>query len=369
MRIGVDIRSLLEPYPSGVAYYLKNLLDQLLKIDRKNSYFLFYNSYRTRNLKLLEKFAKYQNVEIKGFNYPNKIFNCTLFFLHWPKIDHLLKGLDVFFAPNLQFLSLSKKCKKIVTVHDLSFELYPQFLSLKRKIWHRIINPKKFITSADKIIAVSQNTKNDLVRLYGIDSQKITVVYSGVNIQETSSLSLELPDKYILTVSTLEPRKNLEGLIAAFQELIKKEQFKDYHLLIVGPQGWKAEHLYHLAPGNKQIKFLGFVSDAEKSQLFQQAKVFVYPSFYEGFGFPPLEAIAHGAPVIVSMNSSLPEILGQAALYIDPYNIFEITRALEEVLTNEKLRQELITVGKQQAQKFSWEKSAQETLRIFNFKI
>ena len=365
MRIGVDIRSLLEPYPSGVAYYTKNLLDKLLEIDQKNQYLLFYNSYQPDNLKLVEELKKYSNVRVKSFSYPNKIFNSLLFFLHWPKIDKLLGGVDIFFAPNLQFLALSKKCKKIVTIHDLSFERYPQFLSLKRKLWHKIINPKKFISAAHSIIAVSHNTKRDLIDLYRINPEKINVIHSGVSTNNVSDEKRQLPDKYILTVSTLEPRKNLEGLIAAFQELIKKDQFKDYYLLIAGPQGWKAEHLYHLAPDNKQIKFLGFVSDAEKAQLYKNARVFVYPSFYEGFGFPPLEAIARGSPVIVSMNSSLPEILADAALYINPYNILEIANVLEKVLTNEDLRRQLIEAGQKQVQKFSWQKAAQETLQVF----
>lgn len=364
MRIGVDIRSLIEPYPSGVAYYAKNLLEKLLEIDQKNQYLLFYNSYRPSSPAFIKDLQKYPNVQIKGFSYPNKIFNSLLIFFHWPKIDKLLGNVDIFFAPNLQFLALSKNCKKIVTVHDLSFERYPQFLSLKRKLWHKIINPKKFIAAAHSIIAVSQNTKKDLVGLYQIDPQKINVIHSGVSTDNLAEKKMQLPEKYILTVSTLEPRKNLEGLIAAFQELIKKDQFKDYFLLIAGPQGWKAEHLYHLAPNNPQIKFLGFVSDAEKAYLYKNAQAFVYPSFYEGFGFPPLEAIAYGVPVIVSMNSSLPEILNDAALYIDPYNILEITCALEEVIKNLELRKYLITAGQEQIKNFSWQKSALETLQV-----
>lgn len=362
MRIGVDGRSLLEPFPSGVSYYTKNILENILSIDDKNQYILFYNSYKPGKLYGIKYFSKFQNVIIKGFSYPNKVFNGSIILFNQPKIDLLMGGVDVFFAPNLQFLSLSEKCRKIITVHDLSFELYPQFLSWKRKMWHKFVNPKKFIGSADKIIAVSDNTKNDLIKLYGINSEKIKVVHSAIQENHDALISENLPVKYILTVSTIEPRKNLEGLISAFNLLVKKDQFKDYQLLIAGPRGWKADYVFHMAKFNKQIKFLGFVSDSFKTQLYKKASAFAYPSFYEGFGFPPLEAISYGVPCLVSANSSLPEILGSAALYVDPYNVFDIASGLEKILINENLRQAMIKNGKIQAQKFSWQRAAQETM-------
>ena len=363
MRIGIDVRCLLEPFPSGVAYYTKNLLSKLFEIDSANEYFLFYNSYKKENLNLIEKFKKYPNVHLKGFHYPNKFLNGSINFLHYPNIDKLIGGVDVFFAPNLQFISLSDKCKKVVTVHDISFDLYPEFLSLRRKLWHKFINPKRFIKQADKVIAVSKNTKKDVVKNYNISKEKIKVIYSGVDIDKNSVETGR--GKYILTISTLEPRKNIESLIQAFIKLRQQEKFKDYQLLIAGPKGWKADNIYKLAEVDKNIKFLGFVSDQEKAELYKKAEVFVYPSFYEGFGFPPLEALAYQTPVIVSMNSSLPEILNDSAIYINPYDVNELTKALTEVLGNSSLRENLVSLGQEQIKKFDWQKTAEQTLDIF----
>lgn len=370
MRIGIDIRCLLELQPSGVANYTLNLLENLFAVDKKNHYFLFYNAFRKQNIDLILRLKKYQQVKICGFHLPNKILNASINFLHFPKIDQLLGGVDIFFAPNLEFISLSNKCKKIVTAHDLSFDLYPEFLSLKRKLWHKFINPRKFICSADKIIAVSQNTKKDLINLYKVLPEKISVVYSGINFSReassTHSMSLQLPDKYILTVSTLEPRKNIESLILAYRQLIKESEFKDHHLLIVGPKGWKAERIFYLANNEKNIQFLGFVRDDEKAALFKKAKVFVYPSFYEGFGFPPLEALCYQTPVIASFNSSLPEILENSALYINPYDTAEILSALKQILMNGIYAQQIINNSRRQILKFNWLKTANQTLAVFN---
>lgn len=362
MRIGVDVRPLLEPQPSGVSEYTRNLLTHLFEIDNENQYILFANSFdRDKKIELPKK----DNVEIKFFHYPNKIFNVLVNFLGYPKIDQLLGGVDVFLAPNLQFISLSDQCKKIVTVHDLSFEIYPQFLSRRRKLWHRIINPKKFIQSADQLIAVSQSTKQDLVDLYNIDEARIQIIHSGINQQPKEVEQGDLPEKYILSLSTFEPRKNIDSLILAFQKLIKKEQFKDYKLILAGAKGWKSERIYNLAKKDPRIRILGYVSDKEKASLLKHASVFVYPSFYEGFGFPPLEALAQDTPVIASAASSLPEILGDAALYVNPYNIFDILKALENLLSNSTLQEDLVMKGKEQVQKFSWEQTAKKTLAIF----
>lgn len=363
MRLGVDIRCLTEPHHSGVAFYTKNLLRHLFALDNKNNYFLFYNGYQAIDNPVLSEFKKYPNVSLRRFHWPNKIFNLAENFFNYPNIDKLLGGCDVFFAPNLQFVSLSKNCKKVVTGHDLSFEFYPEFLSLKRKIWHKFVNPRKFFSVATKIIAVSQNTKNDLMNIYKIPEEKIHVVYSGIDADAPRSF---VPQKYILTLSTMEPRKNIESLIAAFKELHKEERFKDYQLIIAGPKGWKAKKIYHSALHVNGIKFIGYVSEAEKDNLYKNAAAFVFPSFYEGFGFPPTQALACGVPVIAAPTSSLPEILNNAALYVNPYDISEIAKALKEILNDNPLKNKLVEAGLRQAEKFTWESAARQTLAVFN---
>ena len=154
-----------------------NLLENIFLIDRKNEYKLFYNSYKKP--KNLPDF-NHPNVKTYSFNFPNKIFNASLKILKAPELDQLIEDVDLFFIPNISFVSLSKRCKKLITVHDLSFERYPEFFSSKRKLWHKVVSPKKLISTCDKIIAVSENTKNDLVELYKLDPEKIKVVHSGI---------------------------------------------------------------------------------------------------------------------------------------------------------------------------------------------
>ncbi len=358
MRIAIDVRSLLEEQPSGVSEYTRNLLKHLLEIDKDNQYILFANCFnKERKLRIN---IDAPNVEVKFFHYPNKLFNFCVNFLKWPKMDKMVGGADVFIVPNLQFVSISKKCQKIVTVHDLSFEIFPQFLSLRRKLWHKIIQPKKLIQSADKVIAVSESTKNDLIDLYGIPENKIKTIYSGVD-QPTLKLR-QAKENYILSLATFEPRKNIDSLILAFEKLVKKEGFKDYKLILAGARGWKTDQLKKLVRKDPRIRVLGYVSESEKKELFAKAKLFVYPSFYEGFGFPPLEAMTYGTPVIASSAGSLPEVLENAALYVNPDNIYDILKAMEYLLKSPELQEDFVQKGFKQIEKYNWEKCAQETL-------
>jgi glycosyltransferase involved in cell wall biosynthesis len=231
---------------------------------------------------------------------------------------------------------------------------------------------------ADKIIAVSQSTKDDLITLYGIDSKKIKVIYSGVNEQFRQIKKLKsttpqlirlkkrynLPAKFILYFGTIEPRKNLIALIKAFELLRKKYSIG---LVLAGAKGWLYQDIFKAARESKysrDIIFTGFIEERDKPYLYNLAEVFVYPSFFEGFGFPPLEAMACGVPTIVSVSSSLPEVIGQSALTVNPYHIDEITWAMEAILTNGDLRDWFVQKGLKQAKKFSWQKCAQETLRV-----
>lgn len=383
MNIGIDIRSLLERERSGVGEYTYQLLNAIFSIDKENHYFLFYNSWKKVNHLLPTEWKDLPNVNFCGFNWSNKLLNFCLKFLYWPKIDRMMQQkIDLFFIPNLNFISLSHRVKKIITVHDLSFERYPGFFSWKRRLWHQFVNPKKLICSCDKIIAVSENTKRDLTELYNVAPEKIKVIYSGV-MQESGIVRQEsrieeikkrynLPENFILFLGTLEPRKNIEGLIRAFELLNQKSNVKNqnYKLVIVGPRGWGYQNILKKIKQSSlrdDIKLINYILPEEKFAFYKLAKLFVYSSFYEGFGFPPMEAAAAGTPVIISAVSSLPEIMGEAALMVDPYNLAEIARTMEQCLTDKNLRNSLIEKGKKQAEKFSWEKCAQQTLvLLFN---
>lgn len=379
MNIGVDVRSLLEKERSGVGEYTYQLLGAIFDIDKENQYFLFYNSFKDPGEDFLSEWKKLGNVHFCGFHWPNKLLNFCFKFLKWPKIDKLVvrysrlaDNLDIFFVPNLNFLALSSGVRKIITVHDLSFEFFPKFFSWKRRIWHWFINPKKLISSADKIIAVSENTRGDLMKLCKVVPERASVIYSGVT-DDQNNLDVEivkkkynLPENFILFLGTLEPRKNIKGLISAF-EIFKIKENADYKLVIVGPRGWLYRKILECAeksPASDDIKFINYITPEEKFVFYKLAKLFIYPSFYEGFGFPPLEAAQAGTPVIVSTNSSLPEIMGEAALMVDPNNPAEMAKVMDECLADENLRKSLIEKGIKQAEKFSWVSSAENFLSL-----
>jgi glycosyltransferase involved in cell wall biosynthesis len=256
------------------------------------------------------------------------------------------------------------------------------------------MNTKQEAKKADKIMADSFSTKEDLVNIYKIDPAKIKVVYLGVSkdfkpikkdnpqlkrVRKKYSLPASPsggPKPFILYFGTIEPRKNLILLIKAFEALKEKtiwkgfegDVFSDLKLVIAGAKGWLYKDIFKEVENSKYKKdiiFTGFVDDKDKPHLYNLANLFVYPSFFEGFGFPPLEAMACGVPTIVSNASSLPEIVGDGAVMIDPYNVDELAFAIRKVLEDKDLRENLIKKGLKQAKKFSWDKTAQEVLEVF----
>ncbi len=366
MKIGFDIRCLMNKNYSGVSYYTFNLLKAIFALDKENQYLLFYNSSKKVDLPEFNQ----PNVKYVGFHWPNKIFNLALNFFNEPKLDKLIGGVDIFFAPNLHFVAWSENCKKVIAVHDLSFIRFPEFFNFKMRLWHKLILGKNILGQADMITADSENTKNDLIELLKIPVGKIKVVYLGVSDEfrvlakddirlENARKKYNLPEKFILYLGTLEPRKNIESIIEAYNLLSNC----DYDLVIAGGVGWKAKNIFKLAKENPKIKFIGYIED--RPALYNLASLFVYPSYYEGFGLPILEAMACGCPVIAGVNSSQGEVVGDAGLLVDPYNINEIKKAMEILLANNELRDDFIKRGLERAHEFTWEKTAKNILRIF----
>lgn len=374
MNIGIDIRPLLSPVRTGVGEYTFELLNAIFQIDKQNQYFLFYNSYKD-----LDKYLpswKYENVRFVKKNWPNKLFNFCQKFLHHPKIDLFiakkfsLEKIDYFFSPNLNFTALSKKPKKILTIHDLSFDFFPEYLSFKQKLWHLFINPKKQCLGTDIILTPSENTKRDLVNFYNLVEKKIHTIYPGLSsvFQNTSEQEkkLNLPDNYILFLGALEPRKNILGVIEAYEKAFTRLSLP-YHLVIAGAPGWKNKEIFEKiekSPLKQKITFIGYVKNEDKPELYRRSSIFVYPSFYEGFGFPVLEAMHCHVPVITSNISSLVEITSKNAYLIDPNKPEQISDGLIKILNEQSIKNDLILKAKIRSEKFSWNSSAKDFLNI-----
>lgn len=415
MNIGIDIRILGKGRRTGVEDYTINLLSHLLPLDpvplmgkrRRIRYKLFHNS--LRKPKLDYPFLKLPSVKIKRLRIPNRALDLFLRFLRFPKLDKILKGVDIFLSPHFLLAPVSKKVKTIIIFHDLSFIRFPEFFSLPKLLWHKFIYPKKQAQKADLIVAISESTKEDLINLYGIKKEKIKVIYPGIDKKfrpiEKDNPNLDrvrkkygLPDNlpagkagFILYFGTIEPRKNILGLIRAFEQLKKqphlegrvewlgfegrvksdKRDFFDFpslKLVIAGIKGWLYNEVFEKVKKSqfqKDIIFTDFIDEEDKPYLYNLAQAFIYPSFFEGFGLPPLEAMACGVPTIVSNKSSLPEVVGQGAIMIDPCNVDEISLAIKEVLENKNLREYLKKQGLERSKNFNWENTAKEFLKLF----
>src|SRR3989338_2235881 len=260
MRIGIDIRCLMHSLFSGISEYTYNLVTNLLELDGENEYVLFYNSAQATTT---PKFNA-PNVTIKEFQYPNKLFNLSMRFIGRPRADELIGGVDAFIIPNFLFLRLSPQVRKLLIVHDLTFELYPEFFTFKKLLWHKLIGPKIFCDQADTIVAISQNTKQDLVVLYKTNAEKITVINPGISdtffepLTEAELARVQrkyrLPKKYILSLGNLEPRKNVSVLIDAFESIADSET----ELLIAGGNAWMYKKLYQQAQRSKKKNKIRF---------------------------------------------------------------------------------------------------------------
>lgn len=368
MRIGIDGRFLLEKNLTGVGEYASRRVSQMAEFFPNDELVVFLNSFRSVEEKRLDFLKKFSNVRIRRFGFPNKLLNLFFYFLAWPKIDRLLGGVDIFFLPNINFAPVSRDCRLLLTVHDLSFERWPETFSWKRRLWHFLVNPRRLCRRADRIWAVSGSTAEDLISLYQVQPEKIEIVYSPFDYYyfaerkedilgkaEQIRKKYSLPNRFVLSLSTLEPRKNLVSLIRAF-ELWQAEaatpREKELCLVMAGGKGWLWKEIFSAierSPVKNKIFPIGFVEKEEKKILYRLAEGFVYPSLFEGFGYPPLEAMASGVPLVASSGSSLDEVVGEAGILVDPFRPFEIFLALKEILNSEELAEFYSRRGKKKA--------------------
>mgnify|MGYP005832136239 CR=1 FL=1 len=372
MKVCVDVSPAVHGR-AGIGRYVLELVTALTGQDATAEYTIFYNRAHEAQMPV-----SWQHLERIAFPLRDKPWRLQVLLAHLAKLsqDHLFPNIALFHATD-NLLPCLKKTHSVLTVHDLAFRFYPEtFTSLNR--WFQLLTMGTFLARAHAVIALSQNTKRDVMQLYGIDESKITVVYGGVNprFQPASTSEVErvrtryhLPERDILFVGSIEPRKNLKSLLAAFSAVKQQREVIDpVKLVIAGKKGWLyADFFQQLRTSglDGEVILPGFIADEDLPALYSAADVFVFPSWYEGFGLPVLEAMACGAPVICSNVSSLPEVVGEAALMVAPDDIRGLSQAISRTLTDAALRQELIGRGLRQAAQFTWEKAAQQTLMIY----
>ena len=364
MRIGIDAR-LVYYSRAGIGQYITRLAEALAKLNNNQEEFVLLQS------------RKDETQIVNGGNF-SRVSLWTPSH-HWAEQTALRfeigrLRLDVLHSPDF-IPPFQRNCKSVITIHDLAFLLYPHFLTKESARYYGQID--QAVRRTDHIIAVSESTRQDTIKLLGVPERRITVIheaaspiYRQLDPEEARHFVAEsygLDRDYILFVSTIEPRKNLPGLLQAYRKLLDDYK-RPEGLVLAGAQGWLSQEVYDIVENlnlHQHVRFLGRVPSEHLLYLYNAARLLVHPSFYEGFGLPPLEAMTCGTPVIVSHVSAMPEVVGDAALLIDPHDIDGLTVAMWRVLTDEDLRANLIVKGLKRARMFSWQRAAQETLGVY----
>lgn len=364
MRIAINCRSFLNKNYTGIGRYTSQLIQSLSVIDQQNEYLL----YTAKNL---------FNIRRRVPRPPAKNF--------FVKVDRFNRGVeettgpfDIYHAPSPEDIEV-KTSKVVVTVHDLVFKAFPK-VHTSQTIKTTERQMQAIIKRAAKIICCSQSTIDDLTNYFSIERKKTVMIYQGVNknefypigesedaMAESAIASKGIDEQFLLFVGTIEPRKNLENLLKAYELLRNRKKFSG-KLVLIGMKGWMNDPLNTLVNDlglKNHVLFLGFLSNQELRYFYNKAQVFVFPSFYEGFGFPIVEAFNCGLPVVTSNVSSCSEIAGEAALKVNPNDIDAIAQAIARILHNDDLRRTLREKGFKRAGDFSFAQTARQTLEVY----
>lgn len=360
-KVIIDSLSLLGSL-TGIGRYTYENARELSRLDKYDlSYFYGYVSGN-----LITPSSAKKTKSFKAWIVKNRLIKAVIRSVLFKVSGWFGPKFDLYWQPNFIPNQSIKADKVIATVHDFSWEIYPEFQPSERVHYFQ----KYFYPSIQRcahIITGSHFTKREIIERTGMTPSSITVIYHGINhdVFYPRLEAFKPTQKYILAVGSIEPRKNLRNLMLAYKAL-EKILRDEYHLILVGAQGWNNDEIVDEIKSLSQwVHYSGFVSDEELAKLYTNATLFVYPSIYEGFGIPPLEAMACGCPVIASNASTLPEVCGDAAIYVDPMNIHIIKETIMQVLNDADLQRDQIAKGLEHAKKFSWEKSAQEHLDVF----
>jgi glycosyltransferase involved in cell wall biosynthesis len=371
VKVAIDIRRMTE---FGVGTYTRNVVRALGRLDHSNEYFLIGSPQKVSEIGPLP--PNFQTVPLlDGDSTAKGYFECRA----------ILKrlGCDLAHIPHIFSIPRTLPCRYVVTVHDVVEHLYRarRRSNLRRSLHFQLT--RRVLKGAARILAVSKYTKSEIEKLFGIPGTRIEVVYNAIDERFLRGHASDtdrqvLAERYLVTypfllyAGRISPHKNLVRIIEAFSalkaELEKEGRFPDLKLIIIGDELSKHPDLRRtVIRGGVQndVRFMGFVPIEMLRVFYDAAKIFVFPSLYEGFGLPPLEAMAHGTPVVTSNTSSLPEVVGNAAVLVNPENVFEIMRALLRVLCDQTVRERFKQRGYEQAKKFSWDASARQILAVY----
>ena len=363
MKIGIMLRHIEQQ--GGIGTYTRNLLDHLLKIDEENDYLLMY-----RNPDLIGSYADYPRVVEVAVPHKSK-----LLWDQWA-VPKLVKKhqLQLVFNPKLSVPIISR-CKKIFCMHGGEWFVFPQNYSWAFRAYHKFFGAL-YTNAADAIIAVSKSTGQDIAQALGRQGSKVHTIYHGVDssfrLQQDSGRleavrkKFHLPERYILWVGPIYPMKNFGRLIRAYR---KVRDELDYNLVLTGKPHLRYKDELALIDSlhlKDDVQFLGWVPDEDLPAIYRQASVFAFPSLYEGFGIPLIEALACGCPVVTSDRGAPAEVVGNAAVLVNPEDTDSIAQGICEALTNDALRKELIDNGLKRVKTFTWEQCAKDTKSLFD---
>jgi len=364
VRVAIDTRKL---HDFGIGTYIRNLLRHLARLDRESEYVLFCRP--EDSLFAAELGPNFRSVPDRSAPYSLREQ------LSLP-LAAAREHVDVYHAPHY-VLPILIRGRRVVTIHDCIHLMFPQYLPYRFAKTYARAMLYSATRRADRIVTVSESSKRDILRFFSVKPEKISVIYNAIDehfsVPPTDEAvervrgRYQLEDPFVLYVGNVKPHKNVERLIDAFG-LLRRRGVDGLKLVIIGDEISKFQTLrraVHRHKLHKHVRFLGFVPDDTLSVLYRLAGVFVFPSLYEGFGLPPLEAMACGAPVITSNVSSLPEVVGDAALLVDPYSSEAIAEAIWKVLSDSSLSERLRAKGLARAQDFSWQRSVARTLEIY----
>ncbi len=375
MNLGIDCRALQEEFPSGVSQYTRGLVNALIAHPKTADWTvtLFFNGAEFSRPEARQKMMDLIDLPFHGSGptiqwkfgqMPNKLLTLLTVFGR-PSIERLFGSVDLVLVPNVQFFPFTQTDVPVIQfLHDCSFVRMSDQQSIRSLLRHWFLRPQQQLQHAAEVVAVSKATGEDAKQLFAVPSKRLSVTYPGIpdrpvrigNDAALAAAGIDPQRLLILAVGTIEPRKNIDALLIAFQKL--RQHQSNVQLVVVGKAGYRSKELLRKTALMQDVKILDFCSDELVDALYQNATMSVYPSVFEGFGFPPLEAQRYGVPVIVGFHSSLQEVLKDSALYVDVLDAHALSRAMHAIASDQALRFDLIGKGLENTKRFSWKQTA-----------